>query len=100
MFEKKLMPMNLLIGVALAVLCLCNFGIANPAEREKSVPQKSSAPTAVTVTRVKSQEFSRQIRIPGEIQAYQDVALYAKIPGFVEAIHVDRGSVVRQGQLL
>src|SRR5262249_6049988 len=54
----------------------------------------------VTVTTVESRELKRQVRLPGELQAYQDTALYAKVPGFVEVINVDRGSVVKRGQLL
>jgi membrane fusion protein, multidrug efflux system len=49
----------------------------------------------VTVTSVVSQELSRQLRLPGELQAYQDVMLYPKVQGFVEWIGVDRGSVVK-----
>jgi RND family efflux transporter MFP subunit len=44
--------------------------------------------------------LSRQVRLPGELQAYQDVALYSKVQGFVEEIIVDRGSVVKSGRLL
>jgi membrane fusion protein (multidrug efflux system) len=55
---------------------------------------------AVIVTTVESRELNRQVRLPGELQAYQDTALYAKVPGFVEVINVDRGSEVKQGQLL
>lgn len=70
-------------------------------------PQASATPAAtaaqpptVTVIPVESRELNRQLRLPGELQAYQDVALYAKVPGFVQVINVDRGSVVKQGQLL
>ncbi|MBO0857245.1 MAG: efflux RND transporter periplasmic adaptor subunit [Chloracidobacterium sp.] len=45
-------------------------------------------------------EINRQFRLPGELQPFEDVAIYAKVPGFVEAINVDRGSIVRSGQLL
>jgi membrane fusion protein, multidrug efflux system len=62
-------------------------------------PTPAQAPT-VTITTVESRELNRQVRLPGELQAYQDTALYAKVPGFVEVINVDRGSVVKQGQLL
>jgi RND family efflux transporter MFP subunit len=54
----------------------------------------------VTTTTVQSLELNRSLRLPGELQAFQDVALYAKVQGFVESISVDRGSLVRQGQLL
>ena len=59
-----------------------------------------AAPPTVTTTTVQSLELNRSLRLPGELQAFQDVALYAKVQGFVETITVDRGSVVRQGQLL
>jgi len=55
---------------------------------------------SVTVTKVVSQDLNRELRLPGELQAYQDVAIYAKVPGFVEWIGVDRGSNVKAGQLL
>ncbi|HWO00405.1 MAG TPA: efflux RND transporter periplasmic adaptor subunit [Blastocatellia bacterium] len=55
---------------------------------------------SVTVTKVVSQDLNRELRLPGELQAYQDVAIYAKVPGFVEWIGVDRGSAVKAGQLL
>jgi RND family efflux transporter MFP subunit len=45
-------------------------------------------------------EMNRRFRLPGELQPFQDVAIYARVTGFVEAINVDRGSVVRHGQLL
>jgi RND family efflux transporter MFP subunit len=52
------------------------------------------------VTEVLSLELSRQLRLPGELQPFQDVSIYAKAPGFVEAVNVDRGTIVRSGQLL
>jgi RND family efflux transporter MFP subunit len=40
------------------------------------------------------------LRLPGELRAFQNVAIYPKVQSFVESINVDRGSVVRRGQLL
>jgi len=54
----------------------------------------------VMVTTVVLQQLNRQTSLPGELQAYQDVAIYPKVQGFVEWIEVDRGSVVKNGQLL
>jgi RND family efflux transporter MFP subunit len=69
-----------------------------PAARPAS--EGAAQAPSVTVTKVVSQDLNRELRLPGELQAYQDVALYAKVPGFVEWIVVDRGSVVKAGQLL
>jgi RND family efflux transporter MFP subunit len=38
--------------------------------------------------------------LPGEIRPYLAVPIHAKVTGFVREISVDRGSVVKQGQLL
>ena len=67
-----------------------------PAARADGAAQTPS----VTVVKVVSQDLNRELRLPGELQAYQDVAIYAKVPGFVEWIGVDRGSAVKSGQLL
>lgn len=71
-------------------------------------PQASPAPPGtgahplqrVTVARVTSQKLSKRIRVTGELQAYRSVTLHAKVQGFVERIDVDRGSAVKQGQVL
>ncbi len=46
------------------------------------------------------QPLDRKLRLPAEILPYQAVDLHARVPGFVEKVEVDRGSVVRKGQLL
>ena len=38
--------------------------------------------------------------LPGDLSAFQDVEIRARVAGFVEAINVDRGSTVKKGQLL
>ncbi|MBZ2180962.1 MAG: efflux RND transporter periplasmic adaptor subunit [Acidobacteria bacterium] len=46
------------------------------------------------------QPLDRKLRLPAEILPYQAVDLHARVQGFVEKVEVDRGSVVRKGQLL
>jgi len=41
-----------------------------------------------------------KISLPGELQPYEVVAIYPKVTGFVDWIDVDRGSRVRNGQLI
>ena len=47
-----------------------------------------------------SKPLSRTVDLPGEFQPFLMVSLHAKVPGYVERVLVDRGSVVKQGQLL
>jgi len=93
--SRKLMIVGLTLMTAVG-LTACSGGGQKPQPGSATPAQ---IPT-ITVTKVESRELNRQVRLPGELQAYQDVGLYPKVPGFVEAITVDRGSVVRKGQLL
>ncbi len=52
------------------------------------------------VTPVISKPVSRTTDLPGEIAPFLSVSLHAKVPGYVDRVLVDRGSVVRQGDLL
>src|SRR5271166_4955848 len=44
--------------------------------------------------------ISRTIELPGEIQPFESVSIHAKVRGYVDRVMVDRGSVVKKGQLL
>lgn len=58
------------------------------------------APTAVDCVRVVSRKLNITIPLPGELQPYEEVRIFPKVSGFVKWIGVDRGSTVKQGQLL
>jgi membrane fusion protein, multidrug efflux system len=47
-----------------------------------------------------SRPVSRTVELPAEIRPYLMVSLHAKVPGYVEQVRVDRGSVVKEGDLL
>ena len=49
---------------------------------------------------VVSKSISRTVELPGEFLPFETVSLRAKVPGYVERVLVDRGSVVKQGDLL
>jgi membrane fusion protein, multidrug efflux system len=58
------------------------------------------AQTTVDVVRVVSKSVERQVKLPGEFQPFLAVPIFAKVSGFVRQMNVDRGSAVKQGQLL
>ena len=55
---------------------------------------------AVETVRVVSRSIERKVDLPGEFLPYERVPIHAKVPGFVDKVLVDRGSVVKVGQLL
>ena len=81
-----------------ALLCVsCGPGpTANPSNANA---QSTSSPT-VDVVKVASHKLAIAIRLPGELLAYEAVAVYPKVPAFVDSISVDRGTVVKSGQLM
>jgi membrane fusion protein (multidrug efflux system) len=55
---------------------------------------------ALDSVRVISKPLDRTIVLPGEFVPYLSVPIHAKVAGFVEKVEVDRGSVVKEGDLL
>jgi membrane fusion protein, multidrug efflux system len=94
-FKQTFLVLVLIICATTA----CRSSAQDQAAKTAASPASAQTPT-VTVVEVVSLELNRQLRLPGELQPFQDVAIYARVPGFVETINVDRGSVVRSGQLL
>jgi membrane fusion protein (multidrug efflux system) len=89
----------LILVLVTAGAAACKSNAQNQSANNTASPAPAQTPT-VNVTEVVSMEVNRQFRLPGELQPFEDVAIYAKVPGFVEAINVDRGSLVKKGQVL
>jgi len=49
---------------------------------------------------VVSKQLSRTVDLPAELEPFQSVSIHAKVRGYVDRMLVDRGSEVKQGQLL
>src|SRR5438309_3436882 len=93
-------------GVAIVAVAILTWSLARSSAQKaqskdnQSASDRSAQAPTVIVTPVVSQDLNLQLRLPGELQAYQDVAIYPKVQGFIEWIGVDSGSVVKPGQLL
>jgi membrane fusion protein, multidrug efflux system len=55
---------------------------------------------AIEVVRVASKPLTRNVPLTGDFLPYQSVDLHARVEGFVEKVLVDRGSLVKRGELL
>lgn len=84
----------LLASLSILVLQACNSSHAN--NEAKAV----AAPAPVAAIRLQEDSLSSSIKIPGELAAYQQVDLFAKVNSFVAKLYVDVGSEVKAGQLL
>jgi membrane fusion protein (multidrug efflux system) len=62
--------------------------------------QKDSVAAAVPTVSLVKGRLSTTLYVPGELIAFQQVDLYAKVNSFVKKLYVDVGSEVKEGQLL
>lgn len=84
------LPISLLL---LGMTAACNRD-SKPAAESVAKPPKIATAT------IESRIISRQLRLPGELVAWQEAPLTPRQPGYVSRINVDQGAVVRAGQLL
>ena len=81
------------------VLCCCSSCGSNSTPSTKAQTSAPSVPT-VEVVKVVSKKLSMTTRLPGELQAYEAVAIFPKVTAYVDSIGVDRGTRVRSGQVM
>jgi RND family efflux transporter MFP subunit len=85
--------------VAIAVLTFASCS----SDQNSGAPPAAAAPAgprAIDVVHVVEQPLDVELSLPGELTAFQSVAIFPRVTGFVKSISVDRGSTVRSGQVL
>ena len=92
--------MTVLVAGAATVLQSCGSSRAEEEESKKAAAEASVEAHAVDAFPLKKDQLASNIQIPGELIAFQQVDIYAKVSSFVKKLHVDVGSEVREGQLL
>ncbi|WP_005035763.1 efflux RND transporter periplasmic adaptor subunit [Holophaga foetida] len=93
-------------GVALLLVAACGIGVLWAAKRHtlnqeaQGLRAGEAAGPRVRVTSATQEGGDGLLNLQGEAQPYASTTLYAKVSGFLRQIHVDKGSPVRQGQVL
>ena len=62
--------------------------------------QKQSPPLAVKTVTPTRGPITRFVTLPGEIKAYQQATLFAKVAGYLKTLNADKGDPVKEGALL
>lgn len=60
----------------------------------------ADAPAPVETFALERGKLASSLQLPGELMAFREVDIYAKVSGFIKMLYADVGSDVRQGQLL
>ncbi|HTR63407.1 MAG TPA: efflux RND transporter periplasmic adaptor subunit [Candidatus Binataceae bacterium] len=54
----------------------------------------------VLVAQVMHRPTTREVKLPGTLRGFDETDIFAKIPGYMTKINVDKGDRIRQGQVL
>jgi membrane fusion protein (multidrug efflux system) len=83
------------VALSLSILLAGCKPAQTPAEAKKD-----SAPVSVKLVEPRRGEITRSISLPGNVVPNQQVALYAKVGGYLKTVKVDKGDAVKEGDLL
>lgn len=83
-----------------ATIPLCASCGSKPGSSDAAQGTGAPAAPTVEVAKVFARKLSIVVRLPGELQAYETVAVFPKVTAYVDSITVDRGSHVKAGQLM
>jgi RND family efflux transporter MFP subunit len=93
-----------LAGVITLLLALsaAGAGIYSRVHEEQVLRDKADADAVPTVSLVDPVhgEDRQQLVLPGNVQAYYDAPIYARVPGYLKKWYVDIGTPVKAGDLL
>jgi|SRR5579871_2756824 len=72
----------------------------NDSLTQPALAQQPTQPLPVQTTSPARRDVSRLIALPGDVHPWQESTLYAKVPGYLGRIAVDKGDRVRAGQVI
>lgn len=96
---KSISINNKLVLATATIVAILFTSCSDTKQAKKEEPKETKSPAYPTVT-VQFINPEYAISIPAELKPYEQVAIYAKVAGFVKKLHVERGDRVRKGQLL
>ncbi|CAN5333376.1 efflux RND transporter periplasmic adaptor subunit [soil metagenome] len=93
-------PYSSLFAIVGSLLLLSSLSSCHSSEGKEEKSEAPEAPAATEVFALQRGKLSSALQVPGELVAFRDVDIYAKVSGYIKKLNVDVGSEVQQGQLL
>ena len=85
--------------IAPVFVCLVLLFGVSCSKQQAAAASAPDIPT-VAVTKVTSEDLSRNLVLTAEFKPFQEIDVMAKVAGYIKEINFDVGDRVRQGQLL
>jgi len=99
--KNKLIVVVTALVIGTALFSSCGESKKDKEEQDLTVQQENALDTpTVNLVTISKGKLTSNITVPGELEAYQQTDLYAKVNSYVKTLLVDIGSQVHQGQLL
>ena len=89
--------LSILIVIATSILCFSCGSKEKPVDLTVKAMNKQEKIAWIPVNK---SSFTSVVKLPGDISAFESVDIYPKVNGFIQEVYVDRGSIVKKGQLL
>jgi RND family efflux transporter MFP subunit len=89
-----------LIGAGMGVASLILSQQSDIAAARTDLQEIEARGPRVEVTSASPGAAEREIRLFSDVRPYKEVTLYAKVSGYLKTLNVDKGSVVKEGQLI
>jgi RND family efflux transporter MFP subunit len=100
--QPRKMPRLLSVGAAALVIAVAVEGIWHRQSQEKAVAAWTDAAAIPTVDIVRPAKGApgQQIVLPGDIHAWYEAPIYARVNGYLKNWYFDFGAQVKKGQVL
>jgi multidrug efflux pump subunit AcrA (membrane-fusion protein) len=99
----RLLMIALFAAVVVAFIVSGGFVLAKQQLLQRQTTQLSQSAALgphVLVTQISGGAASRTIELPASIHGYIETPVYAKVPGYMKTINVDKGDHVKAGQVI
>jgi RND family efflux transporter MFP subunit len=97
---RRLKQAGLVAGVAAVIIVGWGvFSRVKAVAEMKTLATRRSVPVVRTIAPMASAE-AEGLELPGQLQAYNDALIYARVPGYLKSWNEDIGAKVKAGQVL
>ncbi len=96
--KSNTVKLGLIATTSLMCLSSCGSKTHDESEQHQSKSSHQSQLPTIPVVPVRKELLQHKLNLPGELVAYQNVPMHAKVEGYIKWIGVDRGSFVKKGQ--
>jgi RND family efflux transporter MFP subunit len=98
--ELKKKVKRFLVGCIILIVVIVSVKFILVKREERNLAAEIAAGPEVKVADAVASPGTHTIALTGETRPYQEATLYAKVSGYLRAVKVDKGDVVKAGQVL